>query len=105
LKSTSISRRIISGVLLAELISALAITLTSVFYERHAHFQAFDVMLHGRAESLLGAVADAEEADDNLVLDTRSITIPKADLFEVQDASGRMPGRSQTWPQEITPKK
>jgi signal transduction histidine kinase len=105
LKSTSISRRIITGVLLAELVSALVMTVISVFYERHVHFQAFDVMLHGRAESLLGAVADADDADDNLVLDTRSITIPKADLFEVQDATGRMLGRSPTWPQEITPEK
>src|ERR1700733_13415909 len=59
-------------------------------------------MLHGRAESLLGAVADADDANDNLILDTRSITIPKADLFEVQDNHGRMLGCSQAWPQAIT---
>jgi signal transduction histidine kinase len=105
LKSTSISRRIIFGVLLAQLISAIGMSVTSVFYERHVHFQAFDVMLHGRAESLLGAVVDADDADDNLVLDTRSITIPKADLFEVQDNNGRLLGRSQTWPQAITAEK
>ena len=38
-------------------------------YERHTHFHAFDVMLHGRADSVLGAVQDAEDAADNVMLD------------------------------------
>ncbi len=59
-------------------------------------------MLHGRAESLLGAVADADDADDNLVLDTRSITVPSGDLFAVQEDNSRTLGHSQTWPQEVT---
>lgn len=105
LRSTSISRRIISGVLLAELISVLVMIITTVFHERHVHFQAFDVMLHGRAESLLGAVGDADDVNDNLVLDTRSITIPKDDLFEVQDTDGKTLGRSEAWPLEITPER
>ena len=105
LRMTSISRRIISGVLLAELISALLMSVTTIFYERHVHFQAFDVMLHGRAESLLGAVGDADDVDDNLMFDTRSISIPKGDLFEVMNNDGRMLGRSEAWPQEITAEK
>jgi signal transduction histidine kinase len=102
LKSMSITRRILSGVLLAELISAVIISLTSVAFERHIHFQAFDVMLHGRAESLLGAVADADDAADDVMLDTNSITIPDGDLFEVLENNGRTLGRSQRWPAEIT---
>jgi signal transduction histidine kinase len=101
-KSTSIFRTIISGVLLAELISVLLMSVTSVFYERHTHFRAFDVMLHGRAESLIGAVGEADDNNDNLVLDERNITIPEGDLFEVQDADGRRLGRSPAWPEEIT---
>lgn len=104
-KLTSISRMIISGVFLAELISLLLMTVTSVLYERHTHFKAFDTMVHGRAESLLGAVGDADDAEDNLILDARNITVPEGDLFEVRDANGRMLGRSQTWPQEITAEK
>jgi signal transduction histidine kinase len=99
----SITRRILSGVLLAELISAIIISLTSVAFERHIHFQAFDVMLHGRAEALLGAVADANDVADNVMLDTHAITIPKGDLFEVQENNGHVLGSSERWPAEITP--
>jgi signal transduction histidine kinase len=102
LKSMSITRRILSGVLLAELISAIVISLTSVVFERHIHFQAFDVMLHGRAESLFGAVTDADDVADNVMLDTHSIVIPGGDLFEVRENNGRVLGRSQRWPAEIT---
>jgi signal transduction histidine kinase len=99
----SITRRILSGVLLAELISAIIITLTSVAFERHVHFQAFDVMLRGRAESLFGAVADANDVADNVMLDTRSITIPEGDLFKVQENNGRVLGSSPKWPTTVTP--
>jgi signal transduction histidine kinase len=101
----SIKRRILIGVLLAELVSTVVISLTSVFFERHVHFQAFDVMLHGRAESLLGAVTDADDTDDNVILDLRGISIPPADLFEMEDEKGRVLGRSHVWPSEITPAK
>ena len=98
----SITRRILSGVVLAELISAIIISLTSVAFERHIHFQAFDVMLHGRAESLLGAVADANDTADSVMLDTQSIAIPEGDLFEVQENNGLVLGSSRRWPAEIT---
>jgi signal transduction histidine kinase len=101
LKSRSISKRIISGVVLAELFSALLMIATSVFYERHVHFRAFDVMLNGRAESILGAVGDADDAEDNVVLDTRSITVPDDDLFEVTDEKNRILGRSSGWPEDL----
>ncbi len=102
MKSMSITRRILSGVLLAELISGIIISLTSVAFERHIHFQAFDVMLHGRAESLLGAVADANDTADSVMLDTHSIAIPEGDLFEVQENNGLVLGSSRRWPAEIT---
>lgn len=102
LKSLSITRRILVGVLLAELVSTVVISLTSVFFEQHVHFQAFDVMLNGRAQSLLGAVGDADDAGDTLILDMQGITLPKNDLFDVEDSNGRILGRSPVWPPEIT---
>jgi signal transduction histidine kinase len=102
LKSMSITRRILSGVLLAELISAIVICLTSVAFERHTHFQAFDIMLQGRAESLLGAVADANDVTDDVMLDTHSVSIPEGDLFEVRENNRRLLGRSQGWPNDVT---
>ena len=55
----SLTRRLIIAVLLVELLSALAITGLALVYERHTQFHAFDIMLRGRADSLLGAVQDA----------------------------------------------
>jgi len=65
-------------------------------YERHAHFRSFDILLRGRADSLLGAVQDAGDANDNVVLDGSEAAIPSADIYEV-DADGRVLGRSANW--------
>jgi signal transduction histidine kinase len=66
-------------------------------YERHSHFRSFDVMLQGRADSLLGSVQDAGDAADNVMLDKSDLSIPEEDIYEVRDASGRLLGRSPNW--------
>ena len=102
MKPYSITRRLIATVLLIELVSALSVTAVALFYERHAHFHAFDVLLRGRADSMLGAVQDAEDADDNVMLDGTEATFPADDIYEVTDAGGRILGRSANWPGEPT---
>jgi hypothetical protein len=57
----SLTRRLVMTVLFVQLISAISITGLAVIYERHTHFHCFDIMLRGRADSLLGAVQDAED--------------------------------------------
>jgi hypothetical protein len=57
-----------------------------VAFERHIHFQAFDVMLHGRAEALLCGCR--HDVADDVMLDTTG-TIP-GNLFEVQENNGRV---------------
>jgi signal transduction histidine kinase len=95
---TSIAFRLIFAVLLAELVSAVLVTLLSLGYERHAHFVSFDVMLRGRADSVLGAVQDAEDVQDNVMLDLADLHVPPEDVYEVWDGRGRMLGRSPNWP-------
>ena len=97
MKSYSITRRLITAVLLIELISALAVDGVALLYEKHAHFRAFDVLLRGRADSMLGAVQDAEDADDNVMLDGTEINAPRDDVYEVIDAGGRVLGKSPNW--------
>jgi signal transduction histidine kinase len=96
-KSYSITRRLITTVLVIELVSALCVTVVAWIYERHAHFHAFDVLLLGRADSMLGAVQDAEDASDNVMLDGTETSVPPDDVYEVADASGRILGRSSNW--------
>jgi signal transduction histidine kinase len=96
-KSYSITHRLIITILLVELLAALSISGAAMLYERHVRFRSFDVMLHGRADSLLGAVQDAEDTQDNVMLDGTQVNFPAEDIYQVQDASGRVLGRSANW--------
>jgi signal transduction histidine kinase len=96
-KSYSITHRLIITILLVELLAALAISGAAMLYERHVRFRSFDVMLRGRADSLLGAVQDAEDTQDNVMLDGTQVNFPAEDIYQVQDASGRVLGRSANW--------
>lgn len=93
----SIAFRLVVGVVAAELIAAIAVVSLSFGYERHTHFRAFDVMLHGRADSVLGAVQDAEDAADNVMLNQADLHLPPDDIYEVDDAGGHLLGRSSNW--------
>jgi signal transduction histidine kinase len=96
-KPRSIAFRLISAVLLVEAVSFVVLILLSLEYERHAHFRAFDVMLQGRADSVLGAVEDADDADDNVLLNQSDIRVPPDDIYEVFESNGRLLGRSPNW--------
>jgi signal transduction histidine kinase len=93
----SIAFRLIVAVLAVELVSAILVVVLSFGYERHIHFRAFDVMLHGRADSVLGAVQDAEDPSDNVMLDQADLHVPPEDIYEVWDADGHLLGRSSNW--------
>ena len=60
----------------------------------HGRRRAFDVMLRGRADSLLGAVQDAEDPEDNVTVDPTELALPKEDAYEVLSPTGRVIGHS-----------
>ena len=93
----SIAFRLIGAVLLVELASAALVILVAWGYERHSHFRSFDVMLRGRADSVLGAVQDAEDTGDNVMLDLADLHVPPEDVYEVWDGRGHLLGRSANW--------
>ncbi len=97
MKSYSITHRLIITVLLVELLSAISLSGVAMLYERHVRFRSFDIMLRGRADSLLGAVQDAEDTQDNVMLDGTEKNLPTEDIYQVQDASGRVLGHSPNW--------
>lgn len=97
LKRTSIAFRLITAVLLVEVAAAALVILVAWGYERHSHFRSFDVMLRGRADSVLGAVQDAEDQGDNVMLDFADLHVPPEDVFEVWDGRGHLLGRSPNW--------
>jgi len=97
MKTHSIAFRLIFAVLMVELLSAVLVGFLSLGYERHIHFHTFDVMLHGRADSVLGAVQDAEDAQDDVMLDKADLHLPAEDVWEVYDERGHLLGRSSNW--------
>ena len=95
---TSIAFRLIAAVMLVELVSAALVIALAWGFERHNHFRSFEVMVHGRADSVLGAVQDAEDVGDNVMLDMADLHVPPDDVYEVWDGRGHLLGRSANWP-------
>ena len=75
--------RVVSLVLLIELLFAISSTALVFFYERHTYFQALDISLRGHADSLMGAVVEAADDTDSVLLDAAGIHTPENDLYEV----------------------
>jgi signal transduction histidine kinase len=97
LQHRSIAFRLIVAVLAVELVSSIAVIFLSLGYERHTHFVAFEIALRGRADSVLGAVQDAEDKEDNVMLNKADLHLPPDDVYEVSDQNGRLLGRSPNW--------
>lgn len=96
MKSHSIERRIVAAVVIVQLALAICVTVFGYLYERHAQFRSFDIALQGRADSLYGAVQDADDAHDNVLLDVKDLHIPHTDLFVVRDTDGKIVGSSNS---------
>jgi signal transduction histidine kinase len=93
----SITARLITAVLAVELLSSILVVAFSFGYERHTHFHAFDVLLHGHTDSVLGAIEDAEDANDDVILDSSFLHSFPDDIYEVYDSTGHLLGRSPNW--------
>lgn len=94
MRRSSLSRQLIAGVLLAELVCAAAFSAVALLHEMQGRRRAFDVMLRGRADSLLSAIHNAEDAAGNIYLDPSEFVLPRQDLYEVFTPAGRLLGAS-----------
>lgn len=90
----SLTQRLIVGVLLAEFLCAATFSGVAIAHEMHGRRRAFDVMLRGRADSLMGAVQDAEDPDDNVMVDPTELTLPAEDAYAVANPAGHVLGHS-----------
>lgn len=94
MKTHSIERRIVVTVVAVQLAFAACITIFGFLYERHAQFRSFDIALHGKADSVFGAVQEADDANDDVVLDTKDLRLPRNDIYVVRDTGGKIVGTS-----------
>ena len=97
MKPYSITRRVVALVLTIELIAAIAVTTFAFFYERHAHFHSFDVSLRGRADTVMGAVEDADSPALGVMLDTTDLKFPRRDVYAVREEGAQELGHSHNW--------
>src|SRR5580698_11530095 len=97
MKSYSLTHRLIVTILLIELLAALSISGAALLYERHVRFRSFDVMLRGRADSLMGAVQDADDTGDNVMLDGTEAKLPREDIYQAEQTGVKVLGHSRNW--------
>lgn len=97
MKPYSLRRRLIASILIVECALTLTITAVTLFNARQEQIRAFDLMLRGRADSLLGAVQDAEDPGDNVRVNPQALDLPTDDLWEVRNQNGQILAHSAQW--------
>lgn len=100
-KTRSLTRQTISIVLAAQILCTVLLSGAALLHEWHTRFRAFDVRIQGRSDSLLGAIQDAEDPDDNVTIDPAELKIPDEDVYAVYNQGGRLLGTSAKAPAEL----
>jgi signal transduction histidine kinase len=95
MKTKSLVRRATAAALGIELLSVLAFAIAALLHEREARWHAMEVMLDGRANSLIGAVQDAEDLQDNVKVDPGEFQPGRDDEYAVYNLSGQLLGGSE----------
>ncbi len=98
MKSYSLTRRIIGMVVLAQILCALFLCGAVLLHEQHGRRHALDVELQGRSDSLLGAIQDAEDPNDNVRIDPAELKLPTRDVYAVYNGDGALLGTSLNAP-------
>lgn len=101
MRTSSLLRQAIGAVLLIESLSAVAFVGTAVWHERRTRLKALDITLLGRSDSLVGAVQDAEDPEDRVMIDREEFDPPASDVYVVYSPGGRIVGESQNAPAEL----
>jgi signal transduction histidine kinase len=100
-QSVSITRRLTLTVLVLEILSALALIGAITVNERHTELKAFDAMLRGTADSMMGAIQGAENEAGDVMLDMRGVQLAKNAVFRVEDERGKIIGSVGSIPAQI----
>ena len=98
----SLIRQAVGIVIAAQLFCAALLCGSALLHERNARLHALDVSLQGRSDSLLGAIQDAEDPDDNVTIDPTELKLPEDDVYAVYNQGGRLLGSSAAAPSLLT---
>lgn len=94
MKGKSLTTRAVLVALSAQLLCAAILCTAALWHEFHTRMHALDAQIQGSADSLLGAVQDAEDVDANVALDPAELKLPPRDVFAVYNQGGRLLGAS-----------
>ncbi len=97
----SLRRRLIAAVLVLECGLVLGLSSATLIYLWGQHISAFDRMVRGRADSLLGQVHDAEDADANVAINAEDLDLRGRDFWMARDEGGRTLAQSTNWSSEV----
>lgn len=97
MKRYSLRRRLIATVLLLECALAAGMSGATILYTWREQMRGFDQMLRGRADSLLGAVHDAEDPGDNVAVNPDALDLRNGDVWMARDARGPVLAHSAAW--------
>ena len=98
MKPRSLLRQTIGIVVAAQLCCAALLCGAALGHEWRTRLRAFDIRLEGRSDSLLGAIQDAEDPDDNVTVDPAELNLPGEDVYAVYNQGGRLLGSSADAP-------
>lgn len=101
LKTRSLIRQSVMIVLAAQLLCAVILCAAALEHEWHTRIRAFDTRVQGRSDSLLGAIQDAEDPDDNVEIDPAELNVPTEDVYAVYNQGGRLLGASSNAPEAL----
>jgi two-component system OmpR family sensor kinase len=102
MQSVSITRRLTITVLVLELFSAIALIGAITVNERRTELKAFDATLRGTADSIMGAVQDAENETGDVMLDMQGVQLANNAVLRVEDERGKIIGSVGNIPAQVT---
>jgi signal transduction histidine kinase len=91
-RSASITRRLTLAVLLIESLAAIVLIAAVTNHERSVRFETFEANLRATANALLGAVQEGDANEGSVMLDLRSVQIPRRGIYRVTIENGKVLG-------------
>ncbi len=102
MRRKSITNRLIATIIIAQLLLAAGLVVTSVIYTHRRLKVALDTSLQGRAMSLVALIRDPEDNGAKLKLDQtmipKSLDVKHPDIFQIETDAMGIIARSTNWP-------
>jgi signal transduction histidine kinase len=103
----SIRARLIAGVLLAQIVLAIGVVSTGVYYTKRRLRSSLDAALQARAMSVTALVRYPEDNATKLIFDESLVPAPLdsrlPDLYEIRTSDGSLVVHSKSWANDIQP--